>query len=481
MRVNLKFSASILGLLLSISALAQSPWVRTYGGVNEEKGNDLILTPDSGFLVVGYSGSMGQGASDMYIIKTDSLGIAQWQKSIGTANVDMAEAIVEGNLPGEYFIAGSSNGFFPYEYDFYYAKILSNGDTIKTGFSGTEEWDLCHAAVATGDGYLLVGETFYQGGGSTNGYLLKLNENLDTLKSYVLKSSDYTVFTDIVQYGPDRFLISGHATRKYVDSSDAMVWIVNGNGDFLDSLRFDYGKNEKLNCIAVSHGNGIMLGGYFHYDSTNFSKSLQIKLDDSASVELWHLMAPEWDDYGLEINDYAHFGNDVFIMAGESRYKYNDDFQAVVIRSYPDGLPFFNKESGIIFPIDGFFGICASHDKGLVAVGYTQSYGPGIQALLLSKFGEFGATATSVSVDLEKEKETKWKIYPNPAGDFLYLEVARKSDYMIVDMAGRTMQTGSFQGEGLYQISLSMLGKGSYFIVLHADQMPPAYFPFIKH
>lgn len=478
-----KTSLLVILSLIASFVFAQTPWVRTYGGGNEEKGNSLILAPDSGFYVVGYTGSMGNGASDMYILKTDSLGQFQWQKTIGTPNIDIAEKIVKGNNANEYFIAGYSNGVAPYDYNFYFAKIDAFGDTIKTNYVGTTEWDLCYSAIATGDGYIMVGETFANGNGGTNGYLIKVNENLDSLATFIYSSSDYTVFNDIIQINANKFLVVGTATNPLNDSSDAMVWTFDASGNILDTMRINYGKNEFINCAAASYGNGIMLGGFFHYDSTHFSKSLQIKLNDSATVEMWHLMAPEVDDYGLEINSYAHLGNDAFILAGESRYKYNDDNQAVIIRSYPDGFPFFNKESGIIFPKDGFFGIVKSADGGIVATGYTRSYGPGIQALMLSKFGEWGATSNNAIVSNEEvENDTQnWKVYPNPTQQWIMVDSPSAANFTLLDLSGRNIKSGKFTTSGTFQVSLDDLAPGIYIMNLTGHNSAFMSFKIVKN
>lgn len=471
----------VLGFFTSLVSFAQTPWVRTYGGPNEEKGYSLILAPDSGFYVVGFTGSFGAGSTDMYIIKTDSLGQFQWQKTIGTANIDIAEDIIYANNPGEYFIAGYSNGFYPYEYNFYFAKIDANGDTIRTNNAGTAEWDLCHAAVATGDGYLMVGESYYLSNGGTHGYLMKVNENLDTLKTYLHYTNEYTVFNDIIAVSSNKYLVVGNSYNEAKDSSDAMIWLFNGDGDLLQELRIDYGKNEYLNCAAASYGNGIMLGGYYHYDSTKFSKSLQIKLSDSADVVDWYLMAPEADDYGLEITDYAHYGNDAFILSGESRYKYNDDHQAVIIRSYPDGYPVFNKESGILLIIDGFFGIARAHDNGIIATGYTRSYGPGIQALMISKFGEWGATYNGAIVSNEEKEIETWKIYPNPTHNYLYIEAKSDAQIRILDMTGNVVTNAKITGAGVHSISVENLASGVYNLQILSSDYAISHTKFVKN
>ncbi|MBC7485832.1 MAG: T9SS type A sorting domain-containing protein [Cytophagaceae bacterium] len=48
-------------------------WTKTYGGTANEEFNECIINEDS-IVFVGYTRSMGAGGSDIYIVKTDSLG-----------------------------------------------------------------------------------------------------------------------------------------------------------------------------------------------------------------------------------------------------------------------------------------------------------------------------------------------------------------------------------------------------------------------
>ncbi len=81
-------------------------WQKNFGGMDYDKGNDVIQTRDGGFLFAGTSKSYGNGTTDMFLIKTDAFGIAQWMKTIDTGHYDEAYSLAE--TEDAYVIAGST-------------------------------------------------------------------------------------------------------------------------------------------------------------------------------------------------------------------------------------------------------------------------------------------------------------------------------------------------------------------------------------
>jgi len=60
--------------VLKLDTFGDTIWTRTYGGENVDRGYSISYTSDSGCIVAGLTESFGAGLSDIYLIKTDSLG-----------------------------------------------------------------------------------------------------------------------------------------------------------------------------------------------------------------------------------------------------------------------------------------------------------------------------------------------------------------------------------------------------------------------
>ena len=56
---------------------------KTYGGVNDDWPGRILETSDGGYIFTGTTFSFGNGQSDLWLVKTDSDGNIQWDKTYG--------------------------------------------------------------------------------------------------------------------------------------------------------------------------------------------------------------------------------------------------------------------------------------------------------------------------------------------------------------------------------------------------------------
>jgi len=89
-------------------------WQRSLGGSNNEKAWSVQQTIDGGYIVAGQSSSTdgdltfnNGGFSDCWIVKLDSSGVINWQKSFGGADLDIAFSIHQ-TTDGGYIFSGAS-------------------------------------------------------------------------------------------------------------------------------------------------------------------------------------------------------------------------------------------------------------------------------------------------------------------------------------------------------------------------------------
>ena len=101
------------------NSYSQNPnieWQKCFGGTNSEGVSDLIKTFDGNYLAVGVSNSNdidvsgNHGGFDYWVVKFDSVGTLEWQKSYGGNVADYAFCIRQTADAG-FIVTGLSSSY----------------------------------------------------------------------------------------------------------------------------------------------------------------------------------------------------------------------------------------------------------------------------------------------------------------------------------------------------------------------------------
>ncbi len=145
MKKSLLFLVTIFNSLLSLSQ-PSIQWQHSFGGTGADQVSSIIPTADGGYALFGYSISHNgnvagnHGSYDYWLVKTDSTGILQWEKSYGGTGDDKGYSILQ-TTDGGYIMAGyttSTNGDVTGNHGTYDAWV------IKTDASGVLMWQKCY-------------------------------------------------------------------------------------------------------------------------------------------------------------------------------------------------------------------------------------------------------------------------------------------------------------------------------------------------
>jgi hypothetical protein len=114
--------------LIKTDSLGDTLWTRTYGDTSEDRGYAVQVTQDKGYIIAGRTSSFGAGSYDVYLIKTDSLGGILWTKTYGFSSGDVGYSVQE-TRDGGFIVAGCTR-CFSNSSDLYLIKTDSLGDTL---------------------------------------------------------------------------------------------------------------------------------------------------------------------------------------------------------------------------------------------------------------------------------------------------------------------------------------------------------------
>ncbi|MBU0519859.1 hypothetical protein KJ564_13085, partial [bacterium] len=149
-------------MLKCAAAFAQPPdtlWTQVYGGSGAETCFSVQQSADGGYALGGYTSSFGAGMSDIYLVKTDSLGIMEWDQTFGGWHWEQCYSVQQTN-DGGYILGGYSWSFGGLDPDFYLVKTDSLGNQEWDQTFGGENQEVCYSVQQTADGgYILGGKS----------------------------------------------------------------------------------------------------------------------------------------------------------------------------------------------------------------------------------------------------------------------------------------------------------------------------------
>jgi hypothetical protein len=108
--------------LLRTNEWGELIWEKTYGQSGIYSSKFLKNTPDGGHIIVGSTESVGAGGSDVWVLKTDSLGNIKWTKTIGGTGDDYGKYI-QTTSDGGYIIAADTWSYGKGEQDIWIIKL----------------------------------------------------------------------------------------------------------------------------------------------------------------------------------------------------------------------------------------------------------------------------------------------------------------------------------------------------------------------
>jgi len=314
-------------------------WEKTYGGKDDDGAISVISTRDGGFLVTGYTESIGPAGRNGWVIKVDKDGNKLWDKVFSK----WTEATSAIQVPdGRFIVVGATTTFFEVEAgwvtgldengsqiwvesfrgkeprrvvqtdaisfaiagrgkegawvvkfkcscgkplsDFGYSKVIS-GELVKVWDKtiGGEGDDAVYSVIRTVDGnFLAVGSTSSKGAGKSDAWVVKFDGKGNVVWDKTFGGADFDGANSVVETGDGGFLVVGYTFSKGAQG-DAWVMKLDERGNLIWDKTFGSEGADSATSIVKAEDGGFLVVGTTKSRKGKDSDVLVVKLDREGS------------------------------------------------------------------------------------------------------------------------------------------------------------------------------------------------------
>ncbi|MBW8050837.1 MAG: T9SS type A sorting domain-containing protein [Cytophagales bacterium] len=403
--------------LMKTDSIGNVEWSKMYGGPNYEGIGSIIIAPDGGYYLLGWTRSWGGTDMDIYLIRTDSVGDLLWQKTYGVVVYNEAGSEIISTQDGNYIICGQKE----------ISSVDWVGSLTKIDSSGNILWDKIYGVpkpisytehfwavkeLKNGDLIAVGGSDFTVSGDNDNaGWVVKTTSAGDSLWSRLYNRSQYLeIFYDVELTTDGGFILAGQTGGWNITGNPSQDgWLLK-----LDSMGYH---TPDTNCHEIYPEPDATYTQ--SHDTVDIKDTLYVKfINYDATVTLW-----EWD-----FGDGTTPGN------------------------VPNPFHFYDSAGTFTVILIAHKGTCTDTFASTVTV----------------------VNATGIG-SLSSVDKYMLNIFPNPLNEFTtisaYLSESTKSgEILIYDVPGKIIKAYSLQkGSNHIKINANELKPGIFFITLFAD------------
>ncbi|MBV6440938.1 MAG: hypothetical protein EPGJADBJ_02614 [Saprospiraceae bacterium] len=471
-------------------------WQRSLGGSGSDVARFVQITNDGGYAIGGSSYSNdgdvsgNHGGSDAWVAKLDPSGVIQWQKSLGGSADDFARAM-QATSDGGYILAGwssSNDGDVSGNHgntDYWIVKSDSTGVIQWQRSSGGSGNEGAYAIQKTGDGgYILAGVSDSNDGdvsgnhGGRDGWVVKLDSvgAIEWQKSLGGSSEDEV--WSVQPTSGSGYIVTGWTFSNDGDVSgnhgEVDCWLVKldnaGNIQWQKSLGGS--AQDAAFSIQITNDNGYILTGWSSSNDGDVSgnhgsfDAWMVKLDSTGVIQWQRSLGGSAEDIAIFIQTTSDGG---YVLVGNSTSSDGDatvnhgftDFW--VVKLDPSGAIQWQKSLGGS-GYDGAVSLKLTGDDGYIVVGHSDSNDGDVSG----NHGEsdFWVVKLSPVIIAEDQADAlELLVFPNPVSHYVEIKTTENDPVTrvaLVDVFGRILLDQSLARTG--RIDVSLLPDGVYMI-----------------
>jgi len=345
----------------------------TYGGTDNDFGYSVVQTIDGGYAIAGYTASYGVAGANFWLIKTDSAGTVQWNQTYGGANDDIGYSVVQTS-DGGYAIAGETLSYGAGGTDVWLVKTDSTGVAQWNQTYGGTNDDYGRSVVQTSDGgYAITGWTQSYGAGSGDSWLIKTDAAGTAQWNQTYGGTSVDQGFSVIQTIDGGYAIAGY-TESY-GSGGIDVWLVKTDGSGTAQWNQTYGGSSSdfgYSVVQTIDGGYAVAGTTLSYGAGS-EDSWLVKTDSTGAVQWNQTYGDIMDDAGFSVVETTDGG---YAIAGITNSYGAGNYDFWLVKTDGSGTAQWNQTYGGTNDDIGW-SVVETGDGGYAIAGYTASYGAG--------------------------------------------------------------------------------------------------------
>jgi len=340
--------------LIKTDANGNEQWSKTFGGSAIDDARSVVQTSDGGYALAGRTASFGSESNDAWLIKTDANGNKQWDKTFGGSDFDLAEGMIQASdggfvlagrfgsgsfsQQGSWLIKTDSNGNVEFDktYDgtraysvterpggFAFAgrelseaslvKVDSNGNEVfRKTFNASYREDIFESIERTSDGGFALGGSVKAFTPERDAWLIKTDANGNEEINETFGGAGDDMGFSVTQTSDDGFALAGR------DSNQALLVKTDSNGNIEFEETFS-GANTANSVVQTSDDGfavaGLSLSNGFDAWLLKLSESDPCIDDDGDGL------CNSWETNGIDVNNDGTTDLDLPSMGADPDHK----------------------------------------------------------------------------------------------------------------------------------------------------------------
>jgi len=373
-------------------------WAFSAGGSDDERGRCIRQTADGGYVVTGDTQTYGAGSNDFWVIKCDSAGGIQWQKTYGGSADDGGQCIQQTS-DGGYVVAGHTYSYGTGGCDMWVLKLDSAGTISWQKTYGGSSTDYCTSIRQTTDGgYIAAGYTASYGSGMTDLWILKLGSLGNTMWQKAYGGNNLDIANNINQTTDGGYIVTGYTKSYGAGNDDFWVIKLDSVGTIIWQKTYGGSYTDRGKSVQQTSDGGYVVAGYTSSYGAGSYDLWILKLDVSGKISWQKTYGGSSHDYCSSIQQTTDGG---YIVIGDTHSYGAGEHDLWLLKLDASGSISCQKTFGGSSD-DISYSVCQSSDGGYIVSGRTESFSAGdddLWILKLESSGDILGCGTSVSTD----------------------------------------------------------------------------------